>query len=501
MRILYLDLDTLRADHLGCYGYLRNTSPHIDSVAREGLLFEQYYTSDAPCLPSRTALMTGQFGFHTGVIGHCGTAADLRLEGARRGFRTDLGQTSLPGMLREAGLHTTFIGGYAERHATWNFYAGFSEIHDTGGYGVESAEEITPLALDCIERIARQDNWYLHVNYWDAHTPYRAPQDFGNPFAKEPLPAWITPDILAAQRLMCGPHTPQEISMYDNHEDPRYPRQPGELHDMADVRRLFDGYDCGIAYMDSHIGQLFARLKEKGIWDDLVIIISADHGENMGELGIYAEHATADTVTCRIPLIVRWPGERKGVDSDLHYNLDLIPTLAELLGYPRAARWEGKSFAKAITKRGDDGCETEETGRPFLVLSQCAHVCQRSVRWGSWLYMHTYHCGYHLFPDEMLYNIDLDPHLQTDLAGTSPEICQQGRSKLLEWLDEMYRTMPPGYTTDPMYTVLAEGGPAHALDEHLPGYLKRLRTTGREHLADALEQRYGSSGLPRCRSK
>jgi choline-sulfatase len=181
MRILYLDLDTLRPDHLGCYGYQRNTSPNIDRVAEEGVRFDQYYTSDAPCMPSRTALMTGGFGYHTGVVGHSGTAGDMRLEGPTRGFRTDLGETSLAGMLRSAGLHTVFIGGYAERHASWHFYAGFSEIHDTGKFGMESAEDVTPVVLEWIERNARNENWYLHVNYWDAHTPYRAPQEFPPP--------------------------------------------------------------------------------------------------------------------------------------------------------------------------------------------------------------------------------------------------------------------------------------------------------------------------------
>ena len=90
MRILYLDLDTLRPDHLGCYGYHRNTSPNIDSIAAEGIQFSNYYASDAPCLPSRTALMSGTFGIHNGVINHGGTAADIRYEGTSRGFQDSL---------------------------------------------------------------------------------------------------------------------------------------------------------------------------------------------------------------------------------------------------------------------------------------------------------------------------------------------------------------------------------------------------------------------------
>ena len=490
MRILYLDLDTLRADHLGCYGYPRNTSPNIDRIAKEGLRFDQYYASDAPCMPSRTALMTGKFGLHTGVVGHSGTAGDLRLEGERRGFRTELGKTSLPGMLRAAGLYPVFIGGFAERHSTWPFYAGFREIYDTGKYGDESAEDVTPTALDWIERNAQREDWYLHVNYWDPHTPYRVPEEFGNPFAGIPFETWITPEILLAHRQMCGPHTAQEVNMYDNAWNPAYPRSIGELKDMADVQHLFDGYDCGIAYMDSHIGRLFEALKAKGVWDDLVIIISADHGENMGELGIYAEHATADTATCRVPLIIRWPGARRGVDERLHYNLDLAPTLAEILKRTQSPGWDGQSFAQALFPDSAEGKESFDPGHPYLVISQCAHVCQRSVRWGDWLYMRTYHCGYHLFPEEMLFDIRLDPHLQQDAAAEHPEICLQSRSMLSEWQEKMLASMPQGYTVDPMRTVLAEGGPTHTRGD-LPRYLKRLRATGRAHHAEALEQKYG----------
>jgi arylsulfatase A-like enzyme len=492
MKILYLDLDTLRADHLGCYGYHRDTSPNIDRIAAQGVRFDNYYTPDAPCLPSRTALMTGMFGIHNGVVGHGGTAADLRIEGRNRSFRTQLNHTSLPGMLRAAGLHTAFIGGFGERHSTWSFYAGFSEIHDTGKGGLESAEEVTPTVLDWIERNASRENWYLHVNYWDPHTPYRTPQAFGNPFENDPLPGWITPETLAYHRSLPGPHSAREVNMYDNAEDPRYPRHPGEIKDMADLRKLFDGYDCGIRYMDTHIGQVFAALEAKGVMDELAIIISSDHGENMGELGIYAEHGTADNITCRIPMIIRWPGSPHGkVDSALHYNLDLLPTLADLLGRPHAAHWDGKSYAAAFTpnpsSKVNDGQGDEEYD--FLVISQNAHICQRSVRWGPWLYMRTYHDGYRLFPEEMLYHIENDPHLQHDLAAQSPDILLETRSRLAAWHDEMMATMPEGYTVDPMRTVMAEGGPFHTRGA-LPRYLERLRATDRAHHADGLARRH-----------
>ncbi|MFW6278651.1 MAG: sulfatase [Bacillota bacterium] len=483
MRILYLDLDTLRPDHLGCYGYHRNTSPNLDKIAREGVRFNNYYCSDAPCLPSRAALTSGQFGIHTGVVGHGGTNADMRKEGKDRGFRSHLTADSLPGVLRSRGLKTVSISPFAERHGLWSFYAGFSEMYNTGKSGMESAEDVAPVALNWLEDNAEQKDWFLHINFWDPHTPYRAPEEFGNPFADDPLPDWLTEEVLEEHLKLVGPHKPHEISMYDNKTDPQYPRHPGEIKDMEDMRQMIDGYDCGIAYMDKKIGQLFSLLEEKGVMEDLIVIISADHGENMGELGIYGEHGTADHGTCRIPMIIRWPGKTEGhVDDGLHYNLDLLPTLAEMLGKEKKDIWDGKSYAPVL----ENG---EECGREQLILSQCAHVCQRSVRFGPWLYIRTYHDGYHLFPDEMLFNIEEDPHETNNLAEKRPEICQEAAHRYLDWHDEMMATMPYKTRKDPLWTVLEEGGPTHARGE-LPEYIEFLKKTGRQDAIPELKKRH-----------
>ena len=485
MRILYLDLDTLRPDHLGCYGYHRNTSPNIDKIAAQGVRFDNYYCSDAPCLPSRTALMSGKFGIHTGVAGHGGTAADMRLEGLTRGFKDALYRYCLPGFLNQTGLKTISISPFAERHASWTFYAGFNEMHNTGKSGHESAEEITPTALKWIEGNAKSDNWFLQLNYWDPHTPYRAPEEFGNPFENDPIPEWITEKVLEQHQQLIGPHKPKELSMYSNITDPRYPRQPGELKDMDDVRRIMDGYDCGIKHMDDHIGIVLRSLEQQGVLEDTIIIVSADHGENMGELGIYGEHATADNITCRIPMIIKWPGCKAGhVDNGLHYNLDLAPTFAELLNHMNeeaVQNWDGQSFAKAL--------KGEDCGREYLVVSQCAHVCQRSVRFGSWIYIRTYHDGFHLLPEEMLFNIENDPHEQYNVAEENHDLCMKAVYYLNQWHDHMMVTMPYPYDSDPLWTVMREGGPFHARG-NLKEYCRYLEKTGREHAIPELKRKH-----------
>jgi len=480
MRILFLDLDTLRPDHLGCYGYHRNTSPNIDSLAAEGMVFENYYCSDAPCLPSRAALLTGRFGIHTGVVGHGGTAADMRLEGATRSFRDRLAGDSLPAMLKAAGMRTVTVSPFGERHAAWWFHAGFTEMYNPGRGGMESAEEITPTVLDWIDRNADADDWFLHVNYWDPHTPYRAPEEFGDPFVEDPLPEWLTEEVLERHQQAVGPHSAREVSMWDGSLKPQYPRHPGEIRDMAGLRRMVDGYDCGIRYMDDHIGMLLAALDQRGLLDDKVIVVSADHGENMGELGLYGEHATADHATCRIPMVVRWPGGASGRDAGLHYNLDLAPTLAELVGRQPSERWDGQSFAGTVLKG-------EVCGREHLVLSQCAHVCQRSVRWGSRLYLRTYHDGFHLFPQEMLYDVERDPHEQVNTAEADQELCREAVYRLNGWHDEMMASMESDI--DPLWTVMKEGGPFHARGM-LRRYCERLEKTDRGWAVEELKRRH-----------
>lgn len=485
MRILYLDLDTLRPDHLGCYGYHRDTSPNIDRIASEGTVFERCFASDAPCLPSRSAMMTGRFGIHTGAINHGGTNADVRLEGPARGFRSSLSFDSLPAYLNtQAGLRTCYIGGFGDRHSLFTFYAGFREIRDTGKGGLESAEDVTPHALRWIRENAVADDWYLHVNYWDSHTPYRAPRDFGNPFADSPLPSWITEDLIARQRReTVGPHSVAELSMYEDSTDPDYPRQPGRIDDLSDARRVVDGYDCGIRYMDGHVGRLLDALSEAGVLEDTAIIVSADHGENLGELGLWAEHGTADEITCRVPLVVRWPGTRVGArDRGLHYGLDLLPTLADLLGGPARGTWDGRSFAASVT----DGTDT---GREELILSQCCHGCQRSVRWDRYLYIRTYHDFFHLFPKELLFDLEADPHEERNLAVERPDLCREAVHRYLAWHDRMMETMDGGRFHDPLWQVIAEGGPHHAKGQ-LSAYAERLRSTGRSAAADALVARH-----------
>lgn len=501
MRILYIDIDSQRPDHLGCYGYHRNTSPAIDRIASEGVVFQNVYASDAPCLPSRTALYSGRFGIQTGVVGHGGTAAEPKRQGANRNFRDHFDEQGLARQLQKLGYHTAMVSPFGQRHAAHWFYAGFNEIHNTGMGGMESAEHVMPVVRDWLGANVAKDHWYLHVNFWDPHTPYRAPEEYGEPFKDAPLPAWLEKKgVLEKHLKMTGPHTALDFGgMYDDRTEAKYPRHPGKITDLASLRRVIDGYDTGVKYADDQVGEIVAALKKAGVYEDTAIIISADHGENLGELGIYGEHGTADEGTCHIPMIIKWPGGAKGKkENGLHYNIDLAPTLMELLGAPAPKIWDGKSFAQAVKSGAEDG-------RPELAISQCAHVCQRSIRWENYLYIRSYHDGFHLFPSEMVFDLASDPHEENDLASSRPDLVREGSWRLSKWHETQMNKMAKNGSdvVDPLWTVMSEGGPFHARLAPPPGqpggmpgfekYLERLEATGRGEGAKALREKYLSA--------
>jgi arylsulfatase A-like enzyme len=249
---------------------------------------------------------------------------------------------------------------------------------------------------------------------------------------------------------------------------------------MAAVRRMFDGYDVGVLAADRCVGRLLELLGELGVESDTAIMISADHGETLGELNIYCDHQTADEHTTHVPLILRWPGLGAGRRRALHYQIDVTATVLELLGQQVPESWDGRSFAAAL-EAGEDA------GRDHLVVSQGAWTCQRGVRFDDWMMISTLHGGYHLFDDVMLFDLRSDPFEQRNLAQERADVAVRGLTLLSRWHAAMIPNAARG--RDPLENVMLEGGPFHVRGE-LPAYLERLRATGRSELAQALMERY-----------
>lgn len=486
MRILYIDIDTLRPDHLGCYGYHRNTSPHIDKIAQKGTKFTNCYVSDAPCLPSRAAFFTGRFGIHSGIVGHGGTTADLKLTGKTRGFQDQYLRYNWISMLRRAKLYPVSISPYAERHSAFWFYSGWKEMYNPGFRGMERADQVFPFVEQWLNNNEQKDNWFLHVNFWDPHTPYRTPMEFGNPFENQPAPSWLTQEVIDTQRRSYGPHSACEPLGYSVDSPPDWlPRLKNltEIRDVNDFKQWIDGYDVSIRYSDEYVGKIIDLLKNQGIYEDMIIIISSDHGENQGELNVYGDHATACHITNHVPMIIKWPNTnwKKEYDS-LIYQTDIAATIVEQLGLKVPEFWDGRNIFNNL---GDN----ENVGRDFLVISQNAWSCQRTVRFNNWTLINTYHTGLKDFPKTMLFDYEFDYHMLKNIADERPEIVEKGTELLETWHKNMMHDNSS--KIDPMETVLKEGGPFHTRGT-LKYYLSRLKKSGREEMVNVILDRQES---------
>jgi arylsulfatase A-like enzyme len=216
-----------------------------------------------------------------------------------------------------------------------------------------------------------------------------------------------------------------------------------------------------------------------GILDDAAIVVSSDHGEALGELGVYCDHQTADLHTQQVPAVLVWPGLPAGrLDDALHYQFDLAATLVDLLGGAVPDDWDGLSLAHGLH-------HGHTPGRSHLVLSHAAWTVQRSVRFADWLVIRTYHHALHGFPDVMAFNVAEDPHEQHNLADTHPDVTAHAAQLLDQWSSAVSRRTPSGI--DPLTGVLAEGGGWY-IRGRLDPYLQRLRETGRAGWADRLAQ-------------
>ena len=488
MLIVYIDIDTLRPDHLGCYGYHRNTSPNIDRVASEAIRFNQCYVSDAPCLPSRAALHHGRFGIHTGAINHGGTYADPFKEGAGRGFRTTPPYWKWMQVLQHAGFHTASISSFAGRHSSWWFLAGFNEVYDCGKRGSEIATDVTGHALDFIERNRGRDNWLLHFNIWDPHTPYRVPREYGNPFDSDPISDWVTQEMIDRQRETYGPHSAL-LPFSDPNPKPTH-REVPEIRNLEDYKTWIDGYDVGIRFADDAVGRILEKLEQCGLYEDTAIIISSDHGENQGELNVYGDHQTADLITNRVPMILKWPGlnpatgsKRKVTDDALHYQFDVAATIVELVGQQIPDKWDAVSFKEALITGGEEG-------RKYLVASQAAWSCQRAVIFGDHILIRTYMDGLKDLPEIMLYDRVQDPHELVDIAAMKPDKVNEGLALLERWITE--QLMSSDTKEDPMMKIIEEGGPFHTRGK-LPDYAEYFKRIGRPEISELMLKKYGEN--------
>lgn len=310
--VILVSIDTLRADHLGLYGYERETSPFLDRLAERGVVFERAFSPVAWTLPAHMTMLTGLYPEQHGVLaGDLALAPEVPLLAerfARAGYRT-------VGLYQPTWVHP--------RHG---FDRGFEVFRAHA-----NAEQAGAHLFEELARIPVEQPLFLFVHLFDVHSdPADSCTLYSTP---EPYRELFVPG--AAERLAGVTY----VGLKDGKKI-----EPARRADMIAL------YDEGIRHVDAALGEWFARLEDEGRLANALVAVTADHGESLGQRGPLGGHGGLHQEGIHVPLILRLPGDARAgtrVRESAHL-IDLAPTLLEFAGLPRPAGLPGLSLLAAL---------------------------------------------------------------------------------------------------------------------------------------------------------
>ncbi len=391
--ILILATDGLRQDHLGAYGYPKPTSPNIDRLAADAVRFNEVYVPQARTLPSWTSILTGTYPHTHGQRftwpreSHIPMPlATLPRELARQGYasyaisdwvggdfaKVDFGFTAVHVAPEAWSLKTWIAQAICQGHPLLVALAdnplGYRLYPAMEGMPINpNPENVTQETLSTLGRLARRDQpFFMIVFYSETHLPYATRYPYYQTFA--------SPAYQGRQKLNAVPPSLEDAAggKFD----------PDAYFNVAQLRALYDG---AILSFDDQVGQVVASLKNLNLWDDTIVIITSDHGENLLESpsswghGNFLFDANDDS---RIPLIISDPALRgsspRSID-EVTSSVNLMPTLLQRLGLPAPDSCEGRSFADLL--RG------QRPPRDGTIFAESAELLggEKQLTWDSYL--------------------------------------------------------------------------------------------------------------------
>jgi arylsulfatase len=306
--VLLITIDSLRADHLGCHGYLKNTTPNIDRLAQDGILFTQAISTGTWTIPSIPSILTSLYQPHHGIFSYGDTLNNKAV--------------SLAEVLSKKAYRTAFMGPrfFSEIKGIERGFDYFNNKQENA-----KADKLTDKVIEWIKG-HKKERFFLWLHYFDPHAPYRPPAPYNSMFISN----------VAANEKPVVNTNPEYAGI------PNYALLEGN-HGLDYYIAQYDGT---IRFVDDQIGRLLNSLKESMIYNDTLIIITADHGELLGEHGIYFVHGglPLDAVI-KIPLIMHYNKYSKGLIIDCQVSLiDLAPTILEILKLEKPAVMIGNSL-------------------------------------------------------------------------------------------------------------------------------------------------------------
>ena len=401
--IVLLGIDSLRADHMSCYGYHRLTTPHIDRFATTGTLFEKAFSPYIPTTSGYASMLTGMDVFSTQVVA-------LRHKGPMRPEIRTLAE-----ILREQGYETVSVG-FEGNPAS----RGFDKYLNFAGWGSwkegrsPKAENLNEVAIPELDRLASKSRpFFLFLRHMDPHAPYLPPAPFERMFyhGDECDPNNRSMDPVMSFKPFCDFFASW--------------MPPG----ITDKDYVIAQYDGAVAYMDASIQRIFTALETKGILDDTIVVITSDHGETLYDHECYFDHHGLYDCTLHVPLIIRYPSKVPAGVRVRGYNRhqDLVPTLLELAEIETDISFDGQSLMPMV--RGEKAsleCE--------FYITECTWMRKHGWRTPQWKLIVALEPDFHFKPPVELYNLVEDPEENNNLAEAEPEVVSFLRTRMNAWI-------------------------------------------------------------------
>jgi arylsulfatase A-like enzyme len=419
--VVLIVVDTLRADHLGCYGYPRRTSPRIDALAADAIRFERALSPSPWTLPALASLMTALYpALHGARIPSKVGGARWLLGPSRFQPTSSLhaSRTTLAEILQSRGFATLGLvrGSYPSK--AFGFAQGFEEYRDNATPGIRwDVEE----ALAWLAR-RRPERFLVYLHAIEVHAPY-APIEisrFGAEAPGAPLDAFRAKLLEERNRFREFDFDPAYRGAVDGSlGNLREMAAAGPLLPRQDLERLVSLYDSEIAYTDYWIGRLIDGLEELGLYDEALLVLTSDHGEEFLEHGRLQHSFSYYEEVLRVPLLLRVPGAGAGLVREPVSLIDVLPTVLDVLGIEVDLPFQGRSLrplwqGRSLPARVHVGEASFEAGNKALLEGGWKYVRRGSGQ-------------------EELYHLEADPAERQNRCAAEPERCEALRQQLAEW--------------------------------------------------------------------
>ena len=410
-------IDTLRADRVGAYGYPKPTTPTLDALAAEGVLFENAHSPSPWTLPTVPSLMTSTFACEHGVISN--------------GQRVGSGLETMAERFQKLGYHTASFYANNFAGALTGMQRGFDESTKVPFVDARRIDE-------WLRRRPQDKPFFLYLHNIEPHNPFNARPWLVREFGDVPRETVGRINRLIVQyRAMLRAHVREQVPAGTLDLSDGIRRVEKELDALREPYLVL--YDAVVRFADQRLGEVIERLKAAGLWEDLIFIVVSDHGEEFGDHGGYQHSQSVYQELAHVPWIMKLPGKQSaGMRiADVVTLVDVLPTVFDLLGRDDvigAAR--GRSLVPLL--------HDASPRAPGFVVTSIRHNRDRyfkdwaltrgeiniAVRLGSWKGI------WNVQPDTFeLYDLASDPGEQRDIAAEHAELVSQMRAHVKSWYE------------------------------------------------------------------